>query len=71
VRKIKIALDNAERDRTLAHRAVARADIVEQRLDGVAADIRELRSDVAAIDVKLVALPKIEDDVAAIREKLR
>jgi hypothetical protein len=62
------ALENAQRDRTLAHRAIARTDQFEARLDGIAADIRAIRTDIAAIDIKLAALPNIE---AAIRELRR
>jgi hypothetical protein len=54
-----------------AHRAIARVDQFEARLDGIAADlrnqmsaiaadIRAVRSDVASIDIKLAALPVIE-----------
>jgi hypothetical protein len=40
-------------------------------LDNVAAGVREIRSDVAAIDLKLVSLASIEAGIAAIRETLR
>jgi predicted component of type VI protein secretion system len=65
--RLKDALDNAARDRTLAHRAIERVDQFEARLDTVAADIlvmradiRAIRSDIAAIDIKLAVLPNIE-----------
>jgi hypothetical protein len=62
---LKAALENAQRDRELARRAVARTDQFEARLDAIAADIRSIRTDIAAIDIKLAALPNIE---AAIRD---
>ena len=59
-RQLRAALENAQRDRELAHRAVARVDRFDERLDMVAADIRIIRSDVASIDIKLSALANIE-----------
>lgn len=59
-RQLKDALENAARDRELAHRAIARVDRFESRLDNIAADIRVIRSDIASIDIKLAALPNIE-----------
>jgi hypothetical protein len=47
--QLKAALENAQRDRELAHRAVARVDQFEARLDTIAADIRNIRSDIASI----------------------
>jgi hypothetical protein len=58
--QLKAALDNAQRDRELAHRAIARTDQFEARLDAIAADIRTIRGDIASIDIKLAALPLIE-----------
>lgn len=55
--RLKDALENAQRDRTLATRAIARVDQFESRLDSIAADIRIIRSDIAEIDIKLTALP--------------
>ena len=64
-RQLKDALEGAQRDRELVHRAVSRVDRFEARLDSIAADIRVIRSDIASIDVKLASLPVIE---AAIRK---
>jgi hypothetical protein len=58
--QLKAALGNAQRDRELAHRVIARVDRLEARLDSIAADIRSIRSDIASIDIKLAALPEIE-----------
>ena len=68
LRDIQTALENAERDRTLAHRFLARADAVEHRLDFIAAEIREVRADVAMPMSSWLRFPK--DNVAAIRQKL-
>jgi hypothetical protein len=60
IQKLKDALANAQRDRELAHRPMARIDQFETRLDSIAADIRNIRSDITSIDIKLAALPAIE-----------
>jgi hypothetical protein len=65
---LKDALENAARDRTLAHRAITRVDQFEARLDVIAADIRAIRTDIAAIDIKLTALPNIEIAIRELRQ---
>jgi hypothetical protein len=65
-RQLKDSLENARRDRELAHRAVARTDQFESRLDSIASDIRAIRSDIASIDIKLAALPNIEAEMRRI-----
>jgi hypothetical protein len=78
--QLTAALEGARRDRELAHRAVARVDQFESRLDGIAADlrnqvagmaadIRAIRGDIAAIDIKLAALPMIEIAVRRLTER--
>lgn len=79
-RQLRDALDSAQRDRELAHRAIARIDRFEERFDGIAADvrgqmagiaaeIRNIRSDISSIDIKLAALPAIEQAIRQINEK--
>lgn len=80
-RRLKVALDNAARDRELAHRAMARVDVFEARIDSIAADlrgrvdsiaadIRTIRSDMTEIDIKLASLGNIEADIHAIMERM-
>jgi hypothetical protein len=68
-RQLRDALENARRDRELAHRAILRIDAFEARFDSLAADIRAIRSDVASIDIKLAVLPEIESAVRILRPR--
>ena len=79
-RQLRDALDGAQRDRELAHRAVTRIDRFEARFDSITADIRtqmaglaadmaNIRSDIAAIDIKLAALPVIEQAIRQLTER--
>jgi|SRR5580765_2600655 len=79
-RQLKDALDGAQRDRELAHRAIARVDRFEARFDsiaadiraqmaGVAADIRIIRSDISSMEIKLAALPVIEQAIRQLTER--
>lgn len=76
--QLKASLDNAQRDRELAHRAGARVDQFEKRFETMAADIRDrfdimagdiriIRSDIASIDIKLAVLGNIEADIRSLK----
>jgi hypothetical protein len=56
------ALANAERDRTLAHRAIIRVDQVEARLDTTAADIRSIRADITKMIRRVQESPVLAAD---------
>jgi hypothetical protein len=72
-RQLKDALE-------LAHRAIARVDRFEARFDSIAADIRAqmagvaadiwiIRSDISSMEIKLAALPAIEQAIRQLTER--
>jgi DNA repair exonuclease SbcCD ATPase subunit len=68
-RQLKDALDNAQRERELAYRPILRIDQFEARLDSIAADIRVIRSDISSMEIKLAALPVIEQAIRQLTER--
>jgi DNA repair exonuclease SbcCD ATPase subunit len=68
-RQLKDALDGAQRERELAYRPILRIDQFEARLDSIAADIRVIRSDISSMEIKLAALPVIEQAIRQLAER--
>lgn len=60
----------ADRSLQLSQRAIARTDGLEARLDLLAADVRNIRSDLTLIENRTLALPGIVSALAAISAKL-
>jgi hypothetical protein len=46
-----------------------RIDQFEARLDSIAADIRVIRSDISSMEIKLAALPVIEQAIRQLAER--
>jgi len=63
-RELAAVLDNQARDRELLHRLQER---VQAGFEGVSADLREIRGDIAALDIKSVTY---KNDILAVLRRL-